>query len=240
VDRPWLRLLAACSCASIVILLSAGAVSAHVVEHAGLYTLEIGWQHEPTYVGDPNGVQVIVTRAEKGVTDLTSDDIKVVVSTGSQQSSELTFDPGFDLEEMEGQFGEYDAAIVPTAPGDYTFHVTGSIHGTPVDVTVKSGDTTFNTVQGTSDLQFPTKLPTLPEIATRLDRIDSRLASPTPAAATGPTQASVDAAAAQATDARQTADRALFVGGGLGIAGLIAGVIGVLLALRARAARPRT
>jgi hypothetical protein len=227
-----LRLAGSLMAAGLLMLLSAGSVSAHVVEHAGPYTLEIGWQHEPTYVGESNGVQVIVTRDEKPVTDLKSDDLQVVVSTGGQQTGELTFEPSFDPEEMEGPLGEYDAGILPTAPGDYTFHVTGSIHAQAIDVTVTSGDETFDTVTGTADIEFPRKLPTLPEVATRLDRIDARIASVQ--APSGPTQAAVDAAAAQAADARQAADRALLVGGGLGFAGLVLGAIGVLLVLRAR------
>jgi hypothetical protein len=204
--------------------------SAHVVEHAGNYTLEIGWQHEPTFVGEVNGVQLIVhDAADKPVTDLAEDDVKVVVSTAGQQSGELTFEPGFDPEEMEGPLGEYDAAILPTAPGDYTFHITGVIHGTKLDITVTSGDETFDAVKGTADIEFPTKLPTLPEIVTRLDRIDARLA----AAQSGPTQAGVDAAQASAADARAAADRALLVGGGLGAAGLVVGLLGVAIALRA-------
>jgi hypothetical protein len=204
--------------------------SAHVVEHAGTYTLEIGWQHEPTFVGEANGVQLIVhDGADKPVTDLEEDDVKVVVSTAGQQSGELTFEPGFDPEEMEGPLGEYDAAILPTAPGDYTFHITGSIHGTKLDITVTSGNETFDAVKGTADIEFPTKLPTLPEIVTRLDRVDTRLA----AAQSGPTQAAVDAAQASAADARAAADRALLVGGGLGAAGLVVGLLGVAIALRA-------
>jgi hypothetical protein len=204
--------------------------SAHVVEYAGPYTLEIGWQHEPTYVGEANGVQLIVhDAANKPVTDLKGDEVKVVVSTASQQSGELTFEPGFDPEEMEGPLGEYDAPILPTAPGDYTFHLTGTIHGTKLDITVSSGDKTFDTVKGTSDIQFPTKVPTLPEIVTRLDRVDARLA----AAQAGPTQAAVDAAQASAADARAAADRALLVGGGLGAVGLVVGLLGVAIGIRA-------
>jgi hypothetical protein len=234
------RRLAAVSIASagLLALIIAGPVAAHAVEHAGAYTIEIGWQHEPTYVGETNGVQIIVTDAnDKPVTDLTADDLQVVVSTGDQQSQTLTFDPGFDPEEMEGNLGEYDAAIMPTAPGDYTFHVTGSIHGTPVDLTVASGDETFNTVVGTSDIQFPTTLPTIAEITTRLDQIDSRVVSAQTAA--GPTQTSVDAAAAAASDAQAAADRALLVAGGIAIIGLLVGAAGLLLAIRAtRATQP--
>jgi hypothetical protein len=230
VPHPF-RTVAAFLAAAVFGLATTGAVFAHVVEHAGPYTIEIGWAHEPTYVGEANGVQVIVTRDAKPVTDLAADDLKVVVSTGDQQSGELTFEPGFDPIEMEGPLGEYDAAIVPTAPGEYTFHLTGTVHGQAVDVTVSSGDETFNAVQGTSDIEFPTKLPTVPEIVTRLDRIDARIANP--AADTGPTQASVDAASAKARDASSAADRALLVGGGIGIVGIAVGALGVLIALRA-------
>jgi hypothetical protein len=226
-----LRTGAAFLAAAVLGLATTGTVFAHVVEHAGPYRLEIGWAHEPTYVGEANGVQVIVTRDAKPVTDLTADDLNVVVSTGDQQSGDLTFEPGFDPIEMEGPLGEYDAAIVPTAPGEYTFHLTGTVHGQAVDVTVSSGDETFNAVEGTSDIEFPTKLPTVPEIVTRLDRIDARIA--TPAADTGPTQASVDAASAKAGDASSAADRALLVGGGIGIIGITVGALGVLIALRA-------
>ncbi len=218
--------------AASLVLATAAPVAAHVVEHAGPYTIEVGWQHEPTYVGETNGVQVIIhDQADKPVTDLKPDDLKVVVSTGSDQSGELTFEPGFDPEEMEGNLGEYDAAIMPTAPGDYTFHITGSIHGQAVDITATSGDQTFDTVKGTSDIEFPTKLPTVPEIVTRLDRIDAR--ATTPQASTGPTQASVDAAAATASDAKAAADQALLFGIAVGAAGLVIAIVALAVAIRA-------
>ena len=228
------RLIAAISMAGagILALSIAGPVAAHAVEHAGPYTIEIGWQHEPTYVGESNGVQVIISDAdEKPVVDLGADDLTAVVSTGGQQTSPLTFEPGFDPIELEGNLGEYDAALLPTAPGDYTFHVTGTIHGQDVDITVTSGDETFDVVKGTSDIQFPTTLPTLPEIVTRLDRIDTRIASVQTTG--GPTQASVDAVAAKASDAASAADRALLVGAVLGIAGILVGAAGVGMAIRA-------
>jgi hypothetical protein len=199
--------------AVLIGLLLAGVAYAHVVKQAGPYTLEIGWQHEPTYVGEANGVQVIVHDADENpITDLGTDDLKVVVSTGDQQTGELTFDPGFDLEEGEGPLGEYNAPIMPTAPGDYTFHITGDIHGEAIDITVTSSDETFDTVKGTADIQFPTKLPALPDLVTRLDRIDVRLPNNV-----GPSQEAVDAA-------QQRADLALMVGGGLGLLGVLIGV----------------
>ena len=204
--------------AVLIGLLLAGVAYAHVVKQAGPYTLEIGWQHEPTYVGEANGVQVIVHDADENpITDLGTDDLKVVVSTGDKQTGELTFDPGFDLEEGEGPLGEYNAPIMPTAPGDYTFHLTGAIHGQAIDITVTSSDETFDTVKGTADIQFPTKLPALPDLVTRLDRIDERLSNNV-----GPSQEAVDAA-------QQRADLALMVGGGLGFLGVLIGASSLIL-----------
>jgi len=204
--------------AVLIGLLLAGVAYAHVVKQAGPYTLEIGWQHEPTYVGEANGVQVIVHDADENpITDLGTDDLKVVVSTGDKQTGELTFDPGFDLEEGEGPLGEYNAPIMPTAPGDYTFHLTGAIHGEAIDITVTSSDETFDTVKGTADIQFPTKLPALPDLVTRLDRIDERLSNNV-----GPSQEAVDAA-------QQRADLALMVGGGLGFLGVLIGASSLIL-----------
>jgi hypothetical protein len=221
--------------ALVVLLLAPRAAAAHTVQHAGPYTLEIGWQREPTYVGESNGVQIIVSQGEnKPITDLTSDDLSVVVTTGGQDSDALTFEPGFDLEEGDGTFGEYDAAILPTAPGDYTFHITGSIHGQKVDITVTSGDTTFDTVKGTSDIEFPAKLPTLTELSTKVDQIDTRLGSVQSAA----TATEVDAAKTAASNAQSAADRALLVGGAVGAAGVILGLVGIGLGLRSRRGRP--
>ena len=207
--------------AVLIGLLLAGVAYAHVVKQAGPYTLEIGWQHEPTYVGEANGVQVIVHDADENpITDLGTDDLKVVVSTGDKQTGELTFDPGFDLEEGEGPLGEYNAPIMPTAPGDYTFHLTGAIHGEAIDITVTSSDETFDTVKGTADIQFPTKLPALPDLVTRLDRIDERLSNNV-----GPSQEAVDAA-------QQRADLALMVGGGLGFLGVLIGASSLIFGRR--------
>jgi len=215
-----------------LVLVIGGVCSAHVVKQVGQLSFEVGWQQEPTYVGETNGVSVTVRDADdKGITDLGPNDLSVVVSTGGQQSQPIAFDPGFDLEENLGTPGEYDAPILPTAPGDYTFHITGSVHGQAVDLSLTSSDTTFDPVRGTADIEFPTKLPATGDLVTRLDRIDSRLAALGGTAA--PTQAAVDAATAQAADAKAAADRALLVGAGIGILGLLVGLFGLILASRA-------
>jgi hypothetical protein len=230
--RRLFRLALTAIAALATLFVAPGAALGHTIQHAGSYTLEIGWTHEPTYVGDPNGVQVTITDgAGKPVLDLGPDDIHVVVTTATIPSPDLSFEPAFDLVEMTGPMGEYDAAIVPTAPGDYTFHITGTIHGQKVDITVTSGDETFDAVKETSNLQFPTKLPSVAEVATRLDRIDARVI--TLQNATVPSQASVDAAQAAATAAQAAADRALVVGVAVGGLGLVVGLLGLLASRRA-------
>jgi len=217
--------LAAAALGSLA-LLGAATVAAHVPETVGDYTIEVGWKVEPAVVGQQNAVIAIVTDAEGNpVTDLPDDALQVVVSTGGHQSDALTFAPGFDPEEKTGPLGQYEATIVPTAPGGYDFHITGSVHGQTVDVTVTS-DKRQEPVVGASDLEFPTKLPSSADVATRLDRIDARIQALGAAA----THADVDAA-------RADAQRALFIGGGLGFLGLVVGLLGVFLAMRAR---PRT
>lgn len=208
-------------------------VLAHTIQHAGPYTLEIGWKVEPTYLAVPNAVSVTITDAAgKPVTDLGPDDLHVVVTTNNQPSASLAFEPGFDPVEMSGPLGEYDAAIVPTSPGDYSFAISGTIHSQAVDVSVASGDTTFDAVKESTDLEFPAKLPSIAEISTRLDRIDARVTA-LGGGTIGPTQADVAAAKAAAADAKDSADLALILGASLGGAGLLVGALGVWLAWRA-------
>ncbi len=209
--------------------------AAHEAFTAGTYSIEIGWLFEPTYVGQPNAVQFTIhDKDDKPVTDLGASDISVVVSTAGTDSPSLSFDPAFDLADGDGTFGEYDAAIVPTAPGDYTFHITGSIHGTKLDITGTSSADTFNSVVGSTDIEFPAKLPSMDEVSTHLDRIDSRIAALQSAAPAGGGDATAQAALATAQTASDSANRALLVGALLGGAGVVIGAAGLWLALKSR------
>lgn len=215
------RRLAAVLAALALAASQALVASAHVAETAGPYSLEIGWHVEPAYVAQPNAVEVTISEAaHQPVTDLGADDLHVVVATAGQSSQSLPFEPAFDLAEGDGTPGQYIAKIDPTAPGDYSFHVTGTIHGQAVDITVASGDATFDPVAGTSEVEFPVKLPTVAEISTHLDRIDGRINQLGGGSPTDPTVAIADAKAA--------ADRALLVGAGMGSLGVVVGLAALL------------
>jgi hypothetical protein len=241
--------------ASLLAVLVVGTAEAHVVKSFGSYSVALGWAHEPTYVGAANAVQVIVKDA-KGVpvTDIPDGDLSVVVSVSGQSSSALPLGNAFDSDTGLGIPGDYEAPIAPTVPGDYTFHLTGTIHGTAVDETTTSSDATFNSVVDSSTVDFPSKLPSISDIVTRLDRIDARAsAAPAASAAPGPdaaaaaqsaadaagaaasqAQSAADAAGAAAASAQSSATTALQVGVLVGAIGIVLGAVALFLSIRRR------
>ena len=209
---------------------------AHTGHEVGDYILEIGWLREPAFVGQPNAVQVTITRHDDGapVTDLGDDALTVVVSTAGVVSPSLVLEPAFDAVEKTGPLGEYNAPLVPTAPGDYEFRFSGSINGTAVDLMVASGEETFDPVVASTGLEFPVKMPTLTEVGTRLDRIDGRieeLQSADPDAGVTALEIAQNAVT-KANNAQSAADAA----NRNAQLGFFVGLVGIVLALRARRA----
>ena len=226
------RILLAGAVAGTLLLSLTTIVAAHGHTEAAGFHFVIGWSGEPALVGQPNGAQLFVyDAAEKPIIDIPADAISLVVSTGGQDSSSLSLSPAFDLEEGFGTPGEYSTEIIPTAPGDYTFHFTGTIHGKAIDVSMASGDETFDGVVAPADLEFPVKQPTLTEVGTRLDRIDGRVDALQSAV---PAPAAIADAQSAASAAQSAASQALLIGALLGGAGLVIAVIALWLVLRAR------
>ena len=172
------------SAARATAVLAAGALSlaaihpalAHVVKPFGPYSIALGWLHEPAYVGFDNAVQVIV-KDDKGkpVTSITDKDLTVEVSLGSQRMDAKPLVPTADPDTGLGTPGEYEMHFIPTAPGNYTFHIHGAVNGTPVDETATASDTTFSEATAASDVEFPSKVPSTGDLATRLDRVGARV-----------------------------------------------------------------
>lgn len=238
--------------AAVAAALIVGSAQAHVLKDFGPYSVALGWVHEPTYVGQLNAVQVVVKDAHgKPITDIGDGDLKVVVSVGGQDFAALDLVATYDDDTGLGTPGDYEAPVVPTAPGDYTFHLTGTIHGTAVDETATSSDATFNSAVDETGIQFPTKLPSLTELTTAVDRLDARVAavasaSPAPlaVASAAPDTAAVDAANAAASSAqvvagqaRDSASTALLAGVALGGLGIIIGGAALFVATGRRSGR---
>jgi hypothetical protein len=225
--------------AFLLALVVSSTASAHVVKQFGTYSVAMGWLREPTYVGVQNSVQVIVKDAAgKPVDDLQPGDLQVVVSTAGQQTAALPLQPSFDPDTGLGTPGEYTASLIPTQVGDYTFHLTGSIHGQAVDETATSSDQTFNSVTAGTEVQFPVKLPALGDLSTLIQRVDGRVTTANTAATQAQqaaTQAQQAVATAQqaANQASDNANRALLAGALVGGLGVLLGLAGLIVGLRA-------
>lgn len=157
---------------------SAGPASAHEEREVGKYNVEVGFGDEPAYTGEKNSVVMFLNDAnDKPVVDL-GDTLKVDVtqagSADDAQKLSMTIGPNFEVG-GDGTPGDYRAWFIPTAPGPYTFHFTGSIKGQKVDEKFTSSPTTFDEVQDPAQVQFPAKDPTTGQLSTRVDRETQRL-----------------------------------------------------------------
>lgn len=134
---------------------------AHEQRTVAGYELEVGFLNEPVFVGDKSGLDLRVSKDGKAVTGLEST-IKAEVIYGSQ-SEPLTVSPT----ETDGA---YEGVFIPTAAGPYTFHLTGTIEGNPIDEKFTSSPTGFNEVQDVSTGQFPNQLPAVADLAAQAQK----------------------------------------------------------------------
>ena len=220
--RRTLAAMVAATLAGLLIPLLASPVSAHEAKTVGRYHFVVGFGDEPAYAGEKNSVQLILADAkDKPVTDL-GNTLKVAVTTGSAEPLDLAMEPFFEVGEF-GTPGDYRAFFIPTAPGSYSFHFTGTIKGQKIDQTFKSGPDSFSDIEDPAQVQYPVQQPTGGQLATRADRETARVNT---ALAAGRDQAKDDAASART----------------LAVIGLVAGLLGLVaggIAL-ARGRRPAT
>jgi hypothetical protein len=119
----------------------------------GQYVMEIGFRDEPAFVGLPNALTLSVERYATGGTEPVNDLAATLSAEVSRDGQVMTL-PLVPVGE-----GEYEAVFVPTATGDYTFRISGTIGEATVDESVTSGPTTFNSVEPLSAIEFPQPLP---------------------------------------------------------------------------------
>lgn len=138
------------------------AVFAHGHIEAGDYEIVVGWDVEPAYQGDVNGIELSITNSVTG---------EPVEGAEATLHLELTY--GSTTRELPlaarwGQPGGYIAHALPTAAGDYTVRIYGEINGTPVDASITSGPHTFSSINVKSDIAFPAAEPSVAELAGKL------------------------------------------------------------------------
>lgn len=111
------------------------------------YTLVVGFVDEPAISGDTNGISLDVTKGDAPVEGL-ADTVKAQIIFGDQ-TKDIALTPVFNTP------GAYEAVFIPTAPGDYTFHFTGTIEGVAIDETFTSSPEGFDSVADRADYEFP-------------------------------------------------------------------------------------
>ena len=189
----------------------APSASAHERRPVGSVQFVVGWAVEPAYAGYLNAVQVTLRDGSAPeptpVTDV-GDGLKVEVSFGPDKVGPLPLASVFNSP------GEYQAPLIPTRAGTYTFRFVGTVNGEQVDQSFTSSDTTFDSPQAPADVEFPVKDPSRADLGDRVERLDPRIAAATEAA----------------DDAKSSAG----VATGIGAVGVAVGLVGVGLAVAAR------
>jgi hypothetical protein len=228
VGRTTLRASAVAAATLIALVTSFAVASAHYVFTAGKYRVAIGWQNEPSsgtdaYIGAQNAIQVFIDVASASDPsgtpvstlnqDCTHPDFQVTVTVGTTTSSPFCPAAVYDHDTGNGRLDEYDYPLIPTVVGAYTFHIFGSINGTPIDQRITSGPTTFDSIADSSSVEFPVAVPAVAQIATKVDAVNQRAAA---------ALASAQDAATAAADARSSASGAV-------VMAVIALVLAVLL-----------
>jgi hypothetical protein len=152
----------------VAAMILAAPAQAHVARDVGPYHFLVGWGTEPAYAGQMNSVQLILTYRAGGKPVLSlGPSFSVTVIYGSQKLH-LPLEPTFDPDTGLGTPGDYRGWMVPTAPGNYTFHFTGTLGGRKIDESFTSSPTTFATVEDPAGIEFPLQAPTNAELAQRL------------------------------------------------------------------------
>jgi hypothetical protein len=167
------RSLSAASAIAVVVaglLLFSGTADAHERRNVGPYQFVVGWLNEPAFEGQLNAATVRISDTRetpaKAVEGLEKS-LKIEVVQGGLAAYTGTVRAVF------GQPGLYALDMYPTVAGQYRYKVTGMIGTTNVNETFESGPTTFNDVQPSTALQYPTKVPAGDELGKKLDALQA-------------------------------------------------------------------
>src|SRR5215218_3048929 len=216
----FLRVMLVLGSALLLAALAATPASAHTEKKAGRYSFVVGFGEEPAYAGQPNSMQVIISRDSKPATDLAGrlDGLMAHAYYGRKadpkaENAMMPLEPHFG--DGWGTPGDYRSFFVPTQAGAYTFTLKGKLGDQKVNLVVPSGPKTFSDVNDPAKAAFPAvKDPTTAQLAQRLDREAARL-----------TASTATAAAAQ-RDAEEAAGQARL----LAFGGLLVGLVGLVVA----------
>jgi hypothetical protein len=179
----------------------------------GRYELTVGFVNEPAFEGEPNGLYLRVTSVppldEVVVPVVTAGalDVTPTPAPGSGLTAEVAYGPAVAALTLApvAQSGVFQALFVPTQPGDYVFRIVGNLGDEPIFEEFRTGEGGIPPVVGVDGLQFPDKIPV--------------------------NQGLLDALAERETETERARTLAV-VGIALGVVGLLAGGMAVVLSRR--------
>jgi hypothetical protein len=140
----------------------------------GEYMMVVGFLNEPAFVNGQNGLDLRIFTVAEGVNieeaepeqrigiEGLEETLQAEVSVGGSHPMPLTLEPRFR------DPGAYDGHFFPTATGDYTFHIVGSVDGLEIDETFTSSPEGFSSVEPVDELQYPEQVPSNQELASQL------------------------------------------------------------------------
>ena len=140
----------------LLLLATAAPALAHEEREVAGCEVEVGFMNEPVFAGGRSGLEIFVNKDDKPVEGL-EQTLKAEVIVGEAKRD-------LPLNARWGEAGAYESVFIPTVAGPYTFHLTGTIDGTPVDESFTSSPEGFNEVQEATAAQFPVQLPTAAEL----------------------------------------------------------------------------
>lgn len=160
--RSLVFLFAAIASTAVVLLPSSA--SAHGEREAGGLRYVVGWANEPAYVDELNAVSIAIERGGQPVSGAERT-LKVVVQLGDRRTEPLALEPVF------GEAGTYEAPLIPTTPGDYTFRFTGTVGEDRVDQSFTATKDGFDEVKGSRAIAFPAQAPSRAELAAAIEQL---------------------------------------------------------------------
>jgi hypothetical protein len=208
---------AAASLAAAALLITSSTPSASAHERravAGKFTFVVGFLNEPALLEEPNGISLAVTNSQTNEpVEGVEKTLKADIIVGGETKT-------VDLRARFGMKGAYTSDIFPTKTGTWVFRFYGNIDGTQIDERFESGPGRFNDVEAKTNIAFPSKQPSIGELAQRVQTGNA------------PGESSAQPSNASADDVQRALDKANSARNtavGFGIAGIVVGVLGVAL-----------
>jgi hypothetical protein len=178
-SRPGRRVRGAVPAAvvlGLMLVLLASPAGAHEQRVVGDIVMVVGWGNEPVYAGYQHPVEVFFSEPgpseEEDGPPISDVEVEVEVFFGAEASG--TSSGPLPMEEAFGEPGHFEADMIPTRPGTYTFHITGTVAGQEIDEVFTSGEDTFSDANLAASIQFPEQDPTAGELAESIERLSTR------------------------------------------------------------------